>query len=323
MGSHRVVLRGAHDVTTKFFGRSDEIERSRPYRPLGVLAGRLVDASDRMFLCVLNLDVEGVLVVPTPTLDHAPLFRQLHRDVVAEGEAHRYRGDHATASCEGCVVEEDDAELSQSRTLFGSRLGNSDAVEQSEVPFGREVARLNQDGTRGKIELAEPVIVGVSVERDDPSVGRCGDLHEFPWIIVVLQALAVNENGVFLANRRIVRREGLNGREVSADANRVVLETAARHAVLCGVKDVPLRPHGNAAKQKLERWQQSAAVVGFGNVCFRRTDVRQHPDRNLVWFEKELLSIHFRLLFSLECELQSKHSAQISFEISILNNKSQ
>ncbi|KKT14624.1 MAG: hypothetical protein UV94_C0010G0042 [Parcubacteria group bacterium GW2011_GWC1_43_30] len=302
---------------------SNEHKRSRPRRLLAVLAWLLMDASDQTFLGVQNLDVERALEVPLVAFDHTPFLRQPHRDIVAEMEANGYGVNHAATTREECVVEEDDAKLFQCRTLFGSRLGNPDAAEQSEVPFDREVARLNQDGTRGKLELVEPVIVGVPVERDDPSVSRGGDLHEFLRIVVVLQALAVDENGVFLANRRIVRREGLNGREVSAGANRVVLEAAARHAVLCEVEDVPLRPHGNAAKQKLERWQQSAAVVGFGSVDFRRTDVRQHPDRNLVWFEKERLSIHFVLLFGLERELQSKHNAQISFEVSVLNNKSQ
>ena len=252
-----------------------------------------MDASDRAFLRVPDLDVEWALEVPPVAFEHAPLLRQPHRDVVAEGEAHGYRGDHAPESCEGCVVEEDDAELFQRRALLGGRLGNPDAAEQAEVPFGREVAGLNQDGILGQLELAEPVIVGVPVERDDPAVGRRGDLHEFLRVVIVLQALAVDENDVFLANRRIVRRKGLDGSEVSVGADRVVLEAAAWHAVLCGVEDVPLRPHRDAAKQKLERRQQGAVVVGLGGVCFRRADIRQHPDRNLVWFEKEQLSVHF------------------------------
>lgn len=99
------------------------------------------------------------------------------------------------------------------------------------------------------------MIVGIAVERNDAAVGRLGDLHAFLRVVVVLQALAVEENGVFHANRRIVCRKGLDGREVSVGTDRVVLEAAAWHAILDGVEDVPPRPHGDTTRQKLERRQ--------------------------------------------------------------------
>ena len=145
---------------------SDENERSRPHRLLAVLARLLMDASDGAFLDVPDLDVEGTLEVPHVAFDHAPHLRQPHRNIVAEREAHRYGGDHASESRKGRVVEEDDAELFQCRTLLGVRLGNPDATEQGEVPFGSEVAHLNQNGILGQLELAEPVVVGVAVERN-------------------------------------------------------------------------------------------------------------------------------------------------------------
>ncbi len=297
-GSARVVLRGALDVATKFFGCSDDAERSRPHRLLAVLARLLMDASDRALLGVADLNVERALEIPASALDHAPLLRQLHRDVVTEVEFRK-----------GRVVEEDDAELFQCRALFGARLGNPDATEQGEVPFSREIARLNQNGVLGQIVFAEPVVVGVPVERDDPAVSRGGDLHEFLRIVVVLQALAVDENCVLLANRRVVLREGLDGREVGVGADRVVLEAAARHALPCGIEDVPLRPHGDTAEQKFEWRQQSTAVVGLGGLGAWRTDVGQHPDRNMVWFEKERLSIHFGppsyLVWNVNCNLSA------------------
>src|SRR3989338_11147645 len=102
-----------------------------------------------MSLGVLDFDTEGTLEVPAVAFNHAPPLRQPHRHIVAEGKANRHHGDPTSEPRKRCVVEEDDAEFFQRCTLPGIRFWDTDTAEQSEVPFGREVALLYQDGTLG------------------------------------------------------------------------------------------------------------------------------------------------------------------------------
>ena len=136
-----------------------------------------------------------------------------------------------------------------------------------------------------QLVATEPVVIGVAADRHEGAVRQPSDF-EVVVVFLVLHPFAVDEDGKFDANRRVLDRIGLGWSKASAGERRVVLETGTEVLAL-DVARIPLAPDRNTAGQKPE--------CGFGvGFILPRSTAEHHCSKGHFIGLHEKLRIHRR-----------------------------